>query len=72
MADSKKAVKAAATPKSVDEQLSEKRQDLLDYKRSHAAGELVNPTVLKATRKEIARLQTAKSAARLSEQKESK
>lgn len=39
--------------------LAEKQQDLLNSVRSLKAGELVNPTVLKATRKEIARIQTA-------------
>lgn len=51
--------------------LAAKLTDQLDYKRSHAAGELANPRVLTATRKEIARLHTAIRAAELSE-KESK
>lgn len=52
--------------------LAEKQTDLLDAKRSNAAGELVNPRVITHTRKEIARLQTAIRAAELSEVKESK
>ena len=39
-------------------ELAEKRNDLLQAKRSHAAGELVNPKALRSLRKEIARLLT--------------
>ena len=49
--------------------LADKQQDLLEAKRSHASGELVNPRVLRATRKEIARIHTQ---IRASEVKESK
>ena len=52
-------------------ELATKRADQIAAKRSHAAGELVNPRVLTVTRKEIARLHTAIRAAELSE-KESK
>jgi ribosomal protein L29 len=48
-----------------------KQTDLLEARRGHAAGELANPRVITATRKEIARLQTAIRAHEISE-KESK
>ena len=60
MAETKKTVKAAVV-KTVDDlkkELAEKRNDLLQAKRSHAAGELVNPKALRSLRKDIARLLT--------------
>ena len=60
MAEAKKTAKAAVV-KTVDDlkkELDEKRNDLLQAKRSHAAGELVNPKALRSLRKEIARLLT--------------
>jgi len=60
MAESKKTAKAAVV-KTVDDlkkELAEKRHDLLQAKRSHAAGELVNPKALRSLRKDIARLLT--------------
>ncbi|QJU09259.1 50S ribosomal protein L29 [Candidatus Saccharibacteria bacterium oral taxon 488] len=60
MADAKKTAKAAVL-KTVDDlkkELAEKRNDLLQAKRSHAAGELVNPKALRSLRKDIARLLT--------------
>lgn len=60
MAKAKKTVKAAVV-KTIDDlkkELAEKRNDLLQAKRSHAAGELVNPKALRSLRKEIARLLT--------------
>jgi len=60
MAEAKKTTKAAAV-KTVDDlkkELAEKRHDLLQAKRSHAAGELVNPKALRSLRKDIARLLT--------------
>lgn len=60
MADAKKPTKAAVV-KTVDDlkkELAEKRHDLLQAKRSHAAGELVNPKALRSLRKDIARLLT--------------
>ncbi len=60
MAKTKKSVKAAVV-KTIDDlkkELAEKRNDLLQAKRSHAAGELVNPKALRSLRKEIARLLT--------------
>ena len=60
MAETKKSVKAAVV-KTIDDlkkELAEKRNDLLQAKRSHAAGELVNPKALRSLRKEIERLLT--------------
>ena len=60
MAEVKKTAKAAAV-KTIDDlkkELAEKRNDLLQAKRSHAAGELVNPKALRSLRKDIARLLT--------------
>lgn len=60
MAETKKSVKAAVV-KTIDDlkkELAEKRNYLLQAKRSHAAGELVNPKALRSLRKEIARLLT--------------
>ena len=60
MAETKKTVKAAVV-KTIDDlkkELAEKRNDLLQAKRSHAVGELVNPKALRSLRKEIARLLT--------------
>ena len=60
MAEAKKTAKAAVV-KTVDDlkkEIAEKRNDLLQAKRSHAAGELVNPKALRSLRKEIARLLT--------------
>lgn len=67
--------KKADEPKTrtqLQEELKAKRQDLLDAKRAHAAGELVNPRVLARTRKEIARLLTAIRTAEPEAKKESK
>jgi ribosomal protein L29 len=57
----KKTAKAeeVKTVAQLHEELATKRNDLLEAKRGHAAGELANPRVLTATRKEIARLLTA-------------
>ena len=60
MAEAKKTTKAAVV-KTIDDlkkELAEKRHDLLQAKRSHAAGELVNPKALRSLRKDIARLLT--------------
>ena len=60
MAEAKKTTKAVVV-KTVDDlkkEVAEKRHDLLQAKRSHAAGELVNPKALRSLRKEIARLLT--------------
>jgi len=47
---------------SLSEQLASKRSDLLEAKKSLAAGELVNPRVIKSYRKDIARLLTTINA----------
>ena len=60
MAEARKTAKAAVV-KTVDDlkkEVAEKRYDLLQAKRSHAAGELVNPKALRSLRKDIARLLT--------------
>ncbi|MEO6727365.1 MAG: 50S ribosomal protein L29 [Candidatus Saccharimonas sp.] len=75
MADAKKTAKTVAAPKSLEElhtEVAAKRADLMESTRSNRAGELVNPRVLRHTRKDIARLETAIRAAELAEQKESK
>lgn len=75
MADTKKtAAKNAVEVKTIEqlrEELAVKKQDQLEAKRSHAAGELVNPRVLTHTRKEIARIHTAIRAAETAAVKES-
>ena len=60
MADAKKPTKAAVvkTVEDLKKEVAEKRNDLLQAKRSHAAGELVNPKALRSLRKDIARLLT--------------
>ncbi|HEY1085401.1 MAG TPA: 50S ribosomal protein L29 [Candidatus Saccharimonadales bacterium] len=60
MADKKTATKKASTKseKTLQEQLVDKRKDLLDARKSHAAGELVNPRVITGYKKDIARLMT--------------
>ncbi len=70
----KTTIKTATEVKTLEQlraELATKQADQIAAKRSHAAGELVNPRVLTVTRKEIARLHTAIRAAELSE-KESK
>ncbi|NLA42753.1 50S ribosomal protein L29 [Candidatus Saccharibacteria bacterium] len=67
----KKATKPAEEVKTLEqlrEDLALKRQELVDSTRGHRAGELQNPRVLKATRKDIARLLTAINAAEASEE----
>jgi ribosomal protein L29 len=64
----KAAPKKAAEVKTIDQlraDLASKTAELIAAKRSHRAGELVNPRVLTVTRKEIARLHTAIRAAEL-------
>ena len=71
MSDTKKTAKKADVVKTIDElraELATKQQDLNDSRRSHKAGELVNPRVLGQIRKEIARLHTAIHAAELKEE----
>lgn len=58
----KKTAKKAPEVKSIADlrkDLATKRSDLVEAKRGNKAGELANPRVITATRKEIARLNTA-------------
>jgi len=74
MAD-KKTTKKAEEVKTIEQlrtDLATKIVDQLAAKRSHAAGELVNPRALTLVRKDIARLHTAIRAAELADVKESK
>src|SRR3990167_5690146 len=52
-APAKKADKAEV---SLEEQLVQKQTDLLEAKKSHRAGELVNPRVITGYRKDVARI----------------
>lgn len=57
----KKPTKQAEIVKTVDDlkqDVAAKRKDLLEARRSLAAGELVNPRVISTYRKEIARMLT--------------
>ncbi len=61
--------------KSVDDlkvELAKKQQDLLEAKKGHRQGELVNTCVLRSTRKEIARLKTLIRTDQLLKEKENK
>ncbi len=65
MADKATAPKKAVSQKAElnpEEQLVAKRHDLLEARKSLAAGELINPRVITATRKDIARLLTTINA----------
>lgn len=55
----KKEAATEQTPKQLNELLITKQADLLGYKKGLAAGELKNPNVIKATRRDIARIKTA-------------
>ena len=71
MAEAKETAKTASIVKPINElraELAAKRQELLDSRRSHKAGELVNPRVLGQIRKQIARLNTEIRAQELAEQ----
>ena len=75
MADTKKTAKKADVVKTIDglrAELAAKQQDLNDSRRSHKAGELVNPRVLGQIRKEIACLLTAIRAQELAAEQENK
>ena len=75
MAETKKTAKTASVVKSIDKlraELAAKRQELLDSRRSHKAGELVKPRALGQIRKEIARLLTAIRAQELAAEQEKK
>lgn len=71
MAEAKETAKTASIVKPINElraELAAKRQELLDSRRSHKAGELVNPRVLSQIRKQIARLNTEIREQELAEQ----
>ncbi len=69
--DTKKASdkKQAKAELSLQEQLAEAKQSLHDAKKSHRAGELINPRVIGEYRKNIARVKTAISAEKIRESK---
>jgi ribosomal protein L29 len=74
MAD-KKTTKKATEVKTIETlrtELAAKQANMLEARRGLAAGELANPRVITATRKEIARLHTAIRAAEIEAAKESK
>lgn len=64
MADAKKAVEVK-TLAQLQEELVTLRADYDDFRRSHIAGELVNPRVITTQRKAIARTLTAIKQAEL-------
>lgn len=71
MAGTKETAKTASIVKPINElraELAAKHQELLDSRRSHKAGELVNPRVLGQIRKQVARLNTEIRAQELAEQ----
>ncbi len=55
----KEAVVSEKTPKQLETLLATKQADLLGYKKGLAAGELKNPNVISATKRDIARIKTA-------------
>ena len=70
----KKVAKATEikTVEQMQVELATKQADQITLKRGHAAGELANPRILTATRKQIARLHAAIRAAEIASAKESK
>lgn len=56
----------------LQKEITTKRADLLTYRRSLAAGELVNPQVISQTRREVARLLTSLRVTQLTVDKETK
>ena len=70
-----KVIKEADEVKTTDQlrvDLIAKQSDLIASKRGHKLGELTNPRVITATRKEIARLHTAIRADEIAKAKENK
>lgn len=57
-----KATKTVKAEVSVQEQLVAKQAELHGYRKSHVAGELVNPRAITVARKEVARLMTQLNA----------
>jgi len=64
-----KAAKEVKTLEQLKAELLTKSADLLEARKGHRAGELVNPRVITHTRKDIARLKTAIRAAELKGEK---
>ncbi len=64
-----KPAKEVKTLADMQKDLAGKQNDLLEARKGHRAGELVNPRVITLTRKEIARLKTAIRAEELKETK---
>lgn len=58
----KKVASKTVSEKPLQEQLAEKRTDLLEAKKSLRSGELVNPRIIASYRKDIARLLTKVNA----------
>jgi len=52
------AEKSATKQLSVQDQLVQRRSELLELRKSHASGELVNPRAITLAKKDIARLLT--------------
>lgn len=73
IASTKPAAKPAQEVKTLEQlrdELATKRNDLIEATRGLRSGELQNPRVIRATRKDIARLLTAIRAAEISEEGE--
>jgi len=68
---SKKAVEVK-TLDMLTTELATLRNDLIDAKRGHKLGELTNPRIITATRKNIARALTAITAIEIASSKETK
>lgn len=70
-ATTKKAKEASTvkSPEDLKNDLDKKQAEILETRRSHRAGELVNPRALTHARKEIARLKTSIRAHELNEVK---
>ncbi len=58
----KEATVSEQTPVQLSELLVTKQADLLGYRKGLAVGELKNASIIKATRKEIARIKTTLSS----------
>jgi len=68
-AKTKKAEKAVET-KDLQATLAAKQADLLGYRKGLIVGELKNPSIIRITRKEIARLKTAQTMEKISKEGE--
>lgn len=56
---SKKEAPVVKSLEDLQKDLAAKQNDLLEARKGHRAGELVNPRVITLTRKDIARIKTA-------------